>query len=298
MKLAVTLFDIAQIDRLIDLGADVLIAGTESTANRLVASFSREELVRIAHRIHQQDKELFVMMNLVVHPGDVDAASSYLDFLVELDVDGIVFGDLAIYELARSKGLVDRLIYHPETLNTNHYDPHFWHRQGIRGIVLAKEITKAEIATIGQDRPFELTMIGHGHLNMFHSRRPLVSHYLEHAAKDPAPYLAKRSLRLIEEVRKESYPIVEDAHGTHIFRERPMASFDAFVDLMDAVDVFVIDGILQTPDEVETALVWYAQLRKQRDPDLGARLQDDHPDHDSGFLYQPTELSKEKEDRS
>lgn len=298
MKLAVTLFDVDQVDRLLDLGADILIAGQENHANRLVASFSRDELATIKQRAHARDAEWFAVVNGIVHPDQVDDVAAHLDELAQLDVDGILFGDLAIYELAKERQLTSRLIYHPETLNTNVHDPVFWQRQGIRGIVLAKEITLDEIVAIGAERPIELTMIGHGHLNMFHSRRPLVSHYLEHASIDPAPHLESRRLRLVEEVRKESYPIVQDAHGTHIFRERPMASFDAFHALMPAIDVFVIDGILKTPAYVEEVLSDYHRLRQSDADDQSTSRLARYADHDTGFLYRPTELVKDKEDRS
>jgi putative protease len=294
MKLAVTLFHIDQVDILLQQGADIIIAGNGTYANRLVCSFSNEELTEIASLVHNKNKELYVPVNQMVHNEHLEALGSYLDTLSEIQVDGIVFGDVSIYQLAKEKNLTSKLIYNPETLNTNTFDPVFWSNQGIKGITVAKEIPLLDILAICDQSTIEVSMIGHGHLNMFHSRRPLVENFFKYKDEEYDEYINNRKLRLVEEVRNESYPIFQDEHGTHIFREKPMQAFEEILQLRSHLDVFIIDGILMTDSEIESIVGAYHKILTTNDLELAKEIHNQYETtHDSGFLYKKTVYVKE-----
>lgn len=294
MKLAVTPHSVQDVTSLLDAGADIMIAGKGQYGNRLVQSFSEAELTEIATLVHTNHKELYVPVNIIVHHDDLAAIDTYLAFLSTIDVDGIIFGDLAVYQLAAQYHLTNKLIYNPETLNTNSFDPIFWGKQGIKGLTIAKEITLEDIALIGETSPIELSMIGHGHLNMFQSRRPLIENFLKYNKEDYEPYINNRKLRLVEEIRSESYPVFQDEHGTHIFREATMESFAEWQTLSNAIDVFIIDGILHTSDYLLEVVQHYVSLRNQPTEQRIHQLKQQYNEgHDSGFLYKKTVYVKQ-----
>jgi len=294
MYLAVTPFHPDDIPALINAGADIFIAGNAAFANRLATSFSMTELEEMTKVLHQQGKQIYVPLNLIVHELSLETLEPFLTQLRDWQVDGILFGDLAVYQIAKRLGMEDRLIYHPETLNTNTYDPIFWAKQGIGGVVLAKEITLTDIEQIYQASSLKIVMVGHGHLNMFHSRRPLIESYFKHKDEAYQSYLNNRNLRLVEEIRSESYPIMQDEHGTHIFRERPMMSYLDMPRLRKVVDVFIIDGILQTPAELLIATKNYKTLGDNPSEERAKQLHDTYSStHDTGFLHQQTVYVKQ-----
>jgi putative protease len=293
MKLAVTPFNISSINELAETGADIFILGNNKTANRLVKSFSELEMKDAIDIASSLNKEVYVLMNIIAHHEDLSVLDEQLQFLAKTSVSGILFGDIAVYQIAKKYDLVDRLIYHPETLNTNYYDPIFWGQKGIKGLVIAKEITLEDMTEIHIQSPIELSIIGHGHLNMFHSRRPLIENFFRYNKEEYEHYIRNRNLRLVEEIRQESYPIFQDDHGTHIFREKALESFQEIQTLSNTIDVFVIDGIFKDTSYLFQVLSDYANLLNDYSIEQAKQISEKYAtNHDSGFLYKKTVYDK------
>jgi putative protease len=292
MKLCVTPFHLDDIEVLINNGADIILLGNEQFANRLNSSFTIDEIQVAANQIHHLEKELFVNINLIVHHDDLEPLNQFLDELIKANVDGILFSDLAVYQLAKEKGIVNKLIYHPETLITNTFDSLFWHKQGIKGVIIAKEITLDDIKLIIDTKHTEIGLIGHGQLNMFHSRRPLVENFMKYNDQDYKQVIASKNLRLVEELRSEVYPIVQDNHGTHIFRDKTLESFLEINELTN-LDYFIIDGLFRDQAYVVEMVQAYNILRKNYDQTYAKKLREKYQeDHDQGFYYKKTVYDK------
>lgn len=293
MKLAVTPFNVPSIKDLALHGADVFIIGNNKTANRLVKSYSEMEIKEAIDLASSLHKEVYVLMNLIAHNDDLPVIDEQLSFLSNTSVAGILFGDIAVYQTAKKYRLVDRLIYHPETLNTNYYDPIFWGKLGIKGLMIAKEITLEDMEQMHAHSPIELSIIGHGHLNMFHSRRPLIENFFKYNKEEYDQYIRNRNLRLVEEIRNESYPIFQDDHGTHIFREKAMESFCEIQILSNYLSVFVIDGIFKDTPYILDTVKHYRSLLENFDKKNAEAISASYADnHDSGFLYKKTVYDK------
>lgn len=293
MKIAVTPFAISSIPKLIEQGADIIIAGNAKYANRLVKSYSDLEISEISNLVKSLGKELYIQMNFIVHNDQLEDLELYLDMIGKLDIDGIIFGDLAVYQIAKRKSLEHLLIYNPETLNTNYYDPIYWGDRGIKGLTIAKEISLDDIHEIYQKSPIEISIIGHGFLNMFHSRRPLIENFFKYRSEEYEKYLESRTLHLVEEIRNETYPVFQDEHGTHIFRDKAMESYKEIYQLQQMIDVFIIDGIFQDTEYLVETVGNYHTLLQSNQPDLADQISKKYAkDHDSGFLYKKTVYDK------
>jgi putative protease len=293
MKIAVTPFNISSITELAKAGADIFIAGNEEYANRLVYSFSSIELKEVRELTKSLGKEMYLNMNLIVHQEHIEQYKTMLEFAKDLGVDGIIFGDIGVYMMARDLGIEANLIYNPETLNANYYDTSFWKKKGIKGLTLAKEITYKDIVDICQRKEVEVSIIGHGHLNMFHSRRPLIENFFKFTRQEYKDYVQNRDLKLVEEIRNESYPIFQDMHGTHIFREKALESYKEILGMEACLDVFIIDGIFKDTKYLIEVVSNYRSILKTKDMDLAKNLsQSVSQDHDSGFLHKKTQYDK------
>lgn len=294
MKIAVTPFSVSSIEKLSEKGADIFILGNEKYANRLVNSFSTMEITEAKKIVSDLNKELYISVNIIVHNNDIEELETYLTFVKELNVDGIIYGDLAIYMIAKRLEIEHLLIYNPETLNTNYYDTHFWNRKGIKGLTISKEITLDDINEISKKKKTEISIIGHGHLNMFHSRRPLIESFFKYTKEEYDKFISNRNLKIIEETRDESYPIFQDNHGTHIFRAKALESYQEIHSLKECIDVFIIDGILRDTNYLLETLSNYQTLLSLSDASskskVFSRLYEE--DHDSGFLYKKTVYDK------
>ncbi len=293
LKLAVTPFNVSSIKQLSKHGADVFIIGNEEYANRLVHSFSMVEITDAVTEIKQEQKEVYISVNLILHNADIKPVSDFLDFIAKLDVDGIIFADLGIYIIAKKKGLESKLIYNPETLNTSSYDPIYWGKKNIKGLTISREITLEDIQEICEDSPIEISLIGHGHLNMFHSRRPLIENFFKYTKEEYETFINNRNLRIVEEIRNEAYPIFQDNHGTHIFREKALESYKEMTILKKHLDVFFIDGIFKDTNYLLDTLKNYHALLEKDNLEFAEKLTKIYQkDHDSGFLYKKTVYDK------
>lgn len=293
MKLAVTPFTVSSIQPLSESGADIFILGNDKYANRLVKSFTEEEITEAVSIIKSLNKFVYIETNMIVHNEHLQDMENFIVFCRDLHVDGIIFGDLGIYNLAKRNECEHLLIYNPETLNTNLYDPIFWDKKGIKGITISKEITLEDIQGISANSTIEISLIGHGHLNMFHSRRPLIENYFKYNKKEYDKYLENRQLRLIEEIRDESYPVFQDNHGTHIFRHKALESYQEIDALSKALDVFIIDGVLKNTQYLIETVKNYSTLLHNFSIELAQKISKQYEsDHDSGFLYKKTVYDK------
>ncbi len=294
MKIAVTPFNVSSIKLLSEHGADIFILGNDEFANRLVHSFSTKEIKEANQLIKSLNKEIYISLNLIAHNKDLDKIKSFLNLLKELDVNGIIFGDTAVYQLAKKLNLQQILIYNPETLNTNYYDPTFWHEKGIKGLTISKEITLEDITIIAKDSKIEISLIGHGHLNMFHSRRPLIENFFKYTNEEYEEFIENRNLRIVEEIRNESYPIFQDNHGTHIFRDKALESYREITKLKTILNVFIIDGIFKDTTYLINTLNNYTKIFLATDQENTAFSISNlsRKDHDSGFFYKKTVYDK------
>ena len=128
-------------------------------------------------------------------------------------------------------------------------------------------------------------MVGHGHLNMFYSKRQLIKNYQDFLGEDMQLHL-RQDLKIIEEKRPlEPYPILEDDAGTHVFRSHVMNAFDYMDDLCEVLDYFVIDTIFK--DDRYGALV--SQMYHENDNQIKNQIINEyHEVWDEGFFFKKT----------
>jgi len=293
MRIVATLYDIEEIPGLSALGADAFLVHPAELSCKTRRSFSRPELMEILRRAHRFGKPVYVHLNRMIHEPDLPVLDDFMHFLSGTAIDGIVCFDLSVLALAQTHGLVGKVIYRPGTMNTNSYDPWFFRKLHLKGITLSKDITLSELISIGENyQGMEISVVGHGYLFLFYSKRPLLRNYFIHKDVKMAGFLGDESFRLVEKSRPEDwYPIFEDAAGTHIFRAKKLQSFNEIKVLRPYLADLFVDRLFQKDDEYFAAIQAYADETKE-----SAFLQTFGSECDSGFYYQKT-LWKKGDDR-
>ena len=284
MKQLITLHDLTNTEMVLG-NADGIIIGNDRFGTRLTHSFNQSEIMMIASEAKELKKEVFLMANQMMMDSDLESFSDFLDELNLNDIDGIVVADLGALVLLKEKGLNHKAIYNPETLSTNYYDFNFLGELGCRGVYTAKEITIDDLKTIGEKKKLEMFMVGHGHLNMFYSKRQLIHNY-ENYLKEDLNLHKRQDLKIIEEKRvEEPYPILEDDAGTHVFRSKVMQSLDQLELISSFLDYFVIDTLFK--DDYYGALV--SEMYKKSSFELKEKIQRLYDETwDDGFFFKKT----------
>jgi len=290
LKLVATLNLLSEIETLIHLGVSVLLLDSDILTTRTTHPQTKEFIEQAINIVHTLGKEVYINLNTMLHESDIPVAKEYLLFLKRVKVDGIVIFDWTYYPLAKVLNIHPLIIYRPGTLTTNLYDPRFYEQLGIKGMTVAREITLESIVAITEiPQKIELSMVGHGYMPMFYSKRPLITSYLREKNIDIIDHLGNPKLSIRESNRQTiSYPIYEDAFGTHIMREKKLESFNEVLVLRPFLSDFFIERFLISDNE------YYDAIRAYNDERLIPNFRTHYQkEYDSGFFYKQTNLRNE-----
>ena len=96
-----------------------------------------------------------------------------------MNIDGIIFYDIAIVNLKQKLNLKTPLVWHQEHLTTNYGTVNYWYEKGITSAYLSSELTKREIDEIKKHTKAKIFINVFGYIPMFTSKRHLVQNYLD-----------------------------------------------------------------------------------------------------------------------
>jgi putative protease len=157
-------------------GADaVYLGGKVFNARQNAANFGLEQLKAATELLHLHDKKIYVTVNTLIAESELAEALEYLNQLYNLGVDAVIVQDLGMINLAR-KYLPD-LELHASTQMTvhNREGAEFLKRMGIKRVVLARELTAAEVESIANKFGMEVEVFIHGALCVCYSGQCLMS---------------------------------------------------------------------------------------------------------------------------
>ncbi len=286
MKLLSTIYDLGNLKKL-SVFADGFLIGNDDFGTRLTKSYTNEEILEALKITKSLNKSLFLICNQIFNDDQLVIFESWIDKLPISEFTGIVVADLGAYRILENSGLSDLVIYNPETLLTNVYDFNFLSEFHIQGVYVAKEITLEDAKYIGKNKKYKMFMVGHGHLNMFYSKRQLIDNFTDFTASKN-PYHNRQDIKIIEENRKDDpYPILEDKAGTHVFRSQVLSSLNHLAELKEFVDYLVIDTLFKDDDYAVSVLEMYKN--EKEDLNLINGIQKVYQETwDEGFIYKKT----------
>ena len=230
-------------------GADaVYLAGTAFGMRAFAGNFSPEDLPRAVAYAHDRGVRVHVTVNTMPRNGEVERLPAYLEQLDAAGVDALILADLGAFTLAGK--YAPRCERHVSTQQSigNYETARAWYDLGAKRVVLARELSLAEIAEIRAKTPPELEIetFCHGAMCVSYSGRCLLSNYMtgrdsnRGACAQPCRY----QYALMEEKRPgEYFPVFEDEKGTYILNSRDMCMIDHLDAVMDAgIDCLKIEG--------------------------------------------------------
>ena len=155
-------------------GADaVYIGGKKFGARKFAHNFDAKELKEAIQVCHTHGARLYVTVNTLIHDTELEDALQELKFLYEIGVDAVIIQDIGLICLARK--YLKNLELHASTQmhTTNEEALQELKELGIKRAVLAREMTKEEIASLDTD--LELEVFVHGALCVSYSGQCLFS---------------------------------------------------------------------------------------------------------------------------
>ena len=230
-------------------GADaVYLAGTSFGMRSFAGNFSDEELPRAVRFAHEHGVKVHATVNTMPRWDEAEQLSAHLEKLDAAGVDALILADLGAFTLAGK--YAPRCQRHISTQQSvaNHVCAQAWYDLGASRVVLAREVSLAEIAAIRQrvSPQLELEAFCHGAMCVSYSGRCLLSNYMtgRDSNRGECAQPCRYQYALMEEKRPgEYFPVFEDEKGTYIMNSRDMCMIDHLEDLMAAgVDCLKIEG--------------------------------------------------------
>lgn len=221
-----------------------LCEGIVLTNNRLSSryesSFTNEEILQIVKKCNTHRMESFILVDKILFDEDIKEVYDFINEFKDTNLH-YIFSDLAVYQILKEFNITKKGVYNPSTLIANYVDCTFWAPLKIRGLFPTLEIPLNDVKTIGKNKRLKLFYKGFGMNVMFHSKRKLLSTYKEHK-NVLYDFVNSNDLRLVEETRSESYKIVENEHGTHIYQPGIHNILPALDIALDELDYLFLDG--------------------------------------------------------
>lgn len=219
-------------------GADAVYLGGKTFGLRAFSdNFDEEGLQEAFTFTHKLKKKVYVTVNIFPHNEDIETLPKYLEFLYQAGADGILISDLGVYCIA--KQVVPHLPLHISTQanNTNWQSVLFWQELGAARVVLARELSLAEIGLIRSKVNVELEAFIHGAMCISYSGRCLLSNYLagRDANRGECAQACRWKYTLMEENRPgQFFPVKEDARGSYIFNSRDLCLIEHIPEVIDS----------------------------------------------------------------
>lgn len=294
--------DLEKLKTAIDYGADAVYFGGEVFSLRAGAgNFSKEEMLEGIKYVHDYGKKCHLTLNIFPHNYDIDALEKYLHEIKDFGIDAFIVSDPGTIMMV--KEIIPNAEIHLSTQAnlTNYKTAEFWAKQGVKRVVMARELSLDEMITMREKIPAELDTEAfiQGAMCISYSGRCLLSNFMiqRDANKGECAHPCRWKYKIIEEQRPgEEYPIEEDERGTYIMNSKDLCMIEHIPDLVKAgISSAKIEGRMKSAFYVATVVGVYRKAidkyyedpeNYQFDPAWLTELKKvSHRDFTTGFYY-------------
>lgn len=230
-------------------GADaVYLAGSEYGMRAASMNFDNDAMRQAIDTVHAAGRRVYVTCNILPRNADIEALPAYLQFLNEIAPDALIVADLGVISLAKKYAPDIPLHISTQLGVLNYQTACVLHEMGAKRVVLARELSLADIAVIREKTPssLELEAFVHGAMCMSVSGRCVISNYL--TGRDANHGECTQPCRWRYDVVEPHRPdkpmtVMEDADGTYLFNAHDMNMIQHIAALSHAgISSFKIEG--------------------------------------------------------
>lgn len=244
-------------------GADAVYIGGKSMSLRALAgNFTDQELLEAVNYAHSIGKKVYVTVNIFGRNDDIGRAEEYFKYLEKIGVDGAIVSDTGLIYLARTVAPNLSVNISTQANTLNYKTVEFWKKQGVKRVILARELSLEEISTINKKVPdIEIETFIHGAMCISYSGRCLLSDYRTGRSSNRGECV--QACRWNYEIREkgsdgEYMEMQEDERGTYILNSKDLNLMDYIAELDNAgVCSFKIEGRMKSEYYLATVVNAY-----------------------------------------
>ena len=242
-----------------EYGADAVYIGGEEFSLRVAAdNFTNDEIKQGIDFAKKLNKKVYLTANVIPHNNDIDEYAKFLTEVRDIGLDAVILSDLGMFGV--TKEIAPELDIHISTQanNVNYKSADMWYNMGAKRVILAREMSLAEISQIRErtNPELELEAFVHGAMCISYSGRCLLSNYM--AGRDgnggACAHPCRWKYYLMEEKRPGEYmPVFENERGTFIYNSKDLCMIEHIDKLIQSgLTSFKIEGRVKSEFYVAT----------------------------------------------
>ena len=156
-------------------GADaVFIGGKKFSLRARASNFDIPEIKKACDFAHSLGKKIYITTNIVPHNDNLNGLIEYLTDLEKAGVDAIICASPIIIDTAKRETNLEIHIS-TQTSLTNYESVNFWYEEGVKRVVLARELNKIEISEFKKNTKCNIEVFIHGGMCVSYSGRCTLS---------------------------------------------------------------------------------------------------------------------------
>jgi putative protease len=230
-------------------GADAVYLGIPDFSLRVrINDFNLEDIKEAIAYAHHLKRKVYVTINIFAHEKHLVKLPKYLGELKKMRPDGLIISDPGI--LALAKKYLPKIALHLSTQAncTNGAAVKFWYQNGVRRVILGREVTLEEIKLIHKACPkMELEYFVHGAMCMAYSGRCFLSKEFVDRSGNLGdcvqPCRWEYGTYIKAKGHDEILEVVSEKHGTYLLNSKDLCLVEYLQDLAKAgVSSFKIEG--------------------------------------------------------
>ena len=165
----------------VDYGADAVFVGGQAYGLRSRAgNFTMDELREGIQYAHERGVNVHVAANMVTHEGNEAGAGAWFRELRDMGLDAVIVSDPALMVICLTEAPGLEVHVSTQASTTNYESFAFWKEIGVTRVVLAREVSIAEIEEIRQHTDLEIEAFVHGAMCIGYSGRCVLSNHMSH----------------------------------------------------------------------------------------------------------------------
>ena len=282
MELLAPAGDLEKLKIAVDYGADAVYFGGEMFSLRAGAgNLSTDVIKEGVEYAHRRGVKCHMAFNIFAHNEDIGPMTGYLRRISDIPIDAFIVSDPGVMAIVRDARPDAELHLSTQANMTNYATANFWYSQGVKRLVLARELTFDEIKEIRENIPedMELEAFAHGAMCISYSGRCLLSNFMidRDANRGQCAHPCRWKYRLVEEQRPgEYYPIEEDDRGTYIMNSKDLCMLEYIPELAQAgISSLKIEGRMKSIFYVASVVGAYRKaIDKPTDKDQNYQTSD------------------------
>ena len=297
--------DLHEIPLLAEAGANAFVIGDARFALALRGDFSVDEMTAFVNSTKELGQRVYLLIDAIFPNQLLEELALFLPEVAHIPFNGVRVADLGAMMLIKKILPLMPIHFVDAMMLTNSFTVNYWAKRGAKRVRLAHELTLDEVLAIKQDAKCEIELLVQGAPLMFTSRRRLIDNYLDFQRRFGSKDITIKTDDnfLYDAERDLYYPIIENAHGTHIYGGNDVCmiddltqiahvgidslyiegyTYDKTEDLVAVINLYKmgIELINMEPEKYQKAgTALYAEVVKYQ----GANRQTDR-----GFYYKPT----------